>query len=418
MYYQRVRAGCAAGAVVCAIALAALPGSRALAAAADIPRIVNQASPSEAPETVTPRELWRAGGEEDESIIFGVLTNVAVDDEGYAYLLDAQLHEVMVFTRDGEYLRSLGREGEGPGEFRRPSSMFITANGEIAVVQRAPGRIVLLTTSGEPAGNHALPEAPEGGTQFFFDVQRAGDGLAIDLRRIARRETGFDVTRELALIDRGGTANATLFSETSERNMANLKFDEKQIQTLMWMAAPDGRVFTSDNFDAYAITVWNADGTPHHVIERPYEHRKRTKAEMERNKPNIQIRGRGGQRPETETKASPTDRDIMDMYVRSDGTLWVVSSHGAYDVEDGTFATFDVYDRDGRYTRQVTVQAPGDYQEDAVAFAGDRMYILRGQRSARDAMFGGEDSDEEAEEEAQPMSVVCYDLSRIVQGRN
>ena len=78
-------------------------------------------------ETVGLTELWRIGGDtDDDAEFFGVLSQITTDEAGNVYLLDRQLTEVKVFSPDGEYLNTIGREGEGPGEFRRPSDLFIT----------------------------------------------------------------------------------------------------------------------------------------------------------------------------------------------------------------------------------------------------------------------------------------------------
>jgi hypothetical protein len=96
-------------------------------------------------------ELWRVGGDsESEEDLFGVISDIDIDATGEVYLLDSQLSEVKVYSKDGEYLRSLGREGEGPGEFRRPAAMFFTDDGKVAVVQMMPGKIVLLSRTANP----------------------------------------------------------------------------------------------------------------------------------------------------------------------------------------------------------------------------------------------------------------------------
>lgn len=380
--------------------------------------VMNPAQPSQPASTISPSELWRVGGEDDEDIIFGVVSDIVADEQGNLYLLDSQLNEVMVFTRDGEYLRSIGREGEGPGEFRRPSGMFLTPEGNVAVLQSMPGRIILMTADGEPIGNHPVPEAPDGGMMMFFQGDRAGDHIILDTRSFARRETGMDITRELVRINAQGEAVGTLHKKKSERNFAAMSFDEKEMMSIMWTCGPDGRVYVSDNFDGYSITVYGPGGATERVIERAYEHRKRSPEEMEENKPRVMIR-RGNRAQAPETKGSETDRDILALHPRHDGTLWVVPSHGGRDQDDGVIATFDVFGAEGRFGQQVAVAGDGEFAEDGLHFVGDRLFLVKGLRSAQRARHGGEGeemSDEELEN-AEPVALVCYDLGGIVQGR-
>ena len=99
--------------------------------------------------------------------------------------------------------------------------------------------------------------------------------------------------------------------------------------------------------------------------------------------------------------------------------LWVVSSRGAIDSPEGTVATFDVFDRRGRFVQQISIGCDANFVEDGLHFDGDRMIVVKGLRSSRRAMYagltGGNDNDDE--EEAEPMSVICYDLSNIVSAR-
>jgi hypothetical protein len=330
-------------------------------------------------------ERWQVGGDEDDELFFGVLTQITSDNKGNIYLLDAQLSEVFIFSSSGEYIRSIGREGEGPGEFRRPSDLFLMPDGNVAVLQRMPGKIVLLSTEGDPVGDHPLPDTD--GMRMFFGGKRAGDGIVLAMAR------------------------------TDVRDFAAMETDEKTfgINSLIWATDDDGRVYTSDTFDAYRIQVWSPDGTLERVIERDYEPRVRSDEEKERAKPRVRVR-RGNRAHDMKFKMSDTDRDIQRMYPREDGTLWVLSSHGAFDAAEGTIATFDIYDIGGRFTNQITLLGDGDFVDDGFHFVGDRLFVVKGFRTAVNAMMGGREGEPDTEEDPEPMSVICYGLDMFVKG--
>jgi hypothetical protein len=170
---------------------------------AGVVHVTNPATPSEGKATVTPQELWRAGGD-DEEIIFGVVTDVAVDAQGNLYALDSQLSQVSVFDREGGFVRTIGREGEGPGEFRRASELFVTADGKIAVGQMMPGKIVLLTPDGKPAGNFPTPAAPDGGTLMLWGAGAAGRSVVVGTGGFVQREGKFTVSSALQLLGPDG----------------------------------------------------------------------------------------------------------------------------------------------------------------------------------------------------------------------
>ena len=382
--------------------------------------IGNPAEPMEPVIESTPKELWRIGGDtDDEDEFFGVISQILSDDAGNVYLLDSQLNEIKVFTPDGEYLRSLGREGEGPGEFRRPSDLFLAPDGNVAVMQRMPGKIVLLSTEGDPVGNYPLPETD--GMRMFFGGRRAGDDVVLSAATMKRKEAGMDFISSLIRIDATGKETVKYTEREDSRSFNTMESDEKTFgrngQT--WTTDFEGRVYTSDDFDNYSINVWGTDGTLERVIEREYDHRMRSKEEKERATPRVRMRGRHGRGGEMKFKMSDWDRDIQRIYPRDDGTLWVLSSHGAFDAKDGTIGTFDIFDAEGRFTNQITLKGDGDFYNDGFHFVGDRLFVVKGFRTAAEAMMGGrEGEEEEAEEEPEPMSVICYGLDMIVQGSN
>jgi hypothetical protein len=380
-------------------------------------QVMNPPEPAEAPVTVELTERWRLGGDsEDEDEFFGVIQEIATDADGNVYLLDGQLHQVMIYSSNGEFIRSIGREGEGPGEFRRPSDMVLLPGGNIGVMQQMPGKIVMLTPEGDPADNFPFPGSDEGGTQMFFGCAASNDQVIVGVNEFAQDDSGFRIIFQLVGANAKGERVATYFESEREQNMANFVFDEKDMggPAILWDIGVDGRVYANKVFDGYRVDVWRPDGTPDRVIMKEYEPRVRSKEEMARAKERFKIVINGR---EAENKVSETDRDIQRIYPRSDGTLWVLSSRGSLDVPDGTLGIFDVFDGQGRFLRRVTLEGDGSIERDGYFFVGDRLYVVTSLVSARRAMYGGgEGEEEEEEEEVEPMAVICYDLGPDLHG--
>ena len=61
---------------------------------------------------------------------------------------------------------------------------------------------------------------------------------------------------------------------------------------------------------------------------------------------------------------------------RDNGELWILSSRGERDIPQNTIAKFDVFDRQGRFIRQVTVQAPYVPGRDGFYIVGDLIYVV------------------------------------------
>ena len=68
-----------------------------------------------------------------EEHLFGSIRSIAVGDDGTVYILDLQAQHVRVFDSLGVYVETLGRRGEGPGEFTEAEAIAALPDGRLAV---------------------------------------------------------------------------------------------------------------------------------------------------------------------------------------------------------------------------------------------------------------------------------------------
>jgi hypothetical protein len=73
------------------------------------------------------------GNEEDENYRFFRAIDIDVDSDGIIYVLDAGNYRVQKFDRKGKYLQTIGRRGQGPGEFEKPDDIDVDSNGSLYV---------------------------------------------------------------------------------------------------------------------------------------------------------------------------------------------------------------------------------------------------------------------------------------------
>jgi len=81
---------------------------------------------------------------------FNKPTEVAVGVNGSVYVLDGVNNKVKIFTRKGEFVRSVGKSGKGEGEFDYPVGMDIDAQSNIYIADTGNRRIQVL----DPNGNY------------------------------------------------------------------------------------------------------------------------------------------------------------------------------------------------------------------------------------------------------------------------
>jgi hypothetical protein len=80
--------------------------------------------------------------------LLGRIAALEVDDAGRLYVLESQSQELRVFDSSGAYVRTIGREGGGPGEFRQAIGMAWGPDGNLWVVDPGNSRISLIDTAG------------------------------------------------------------------------------------------------------------------------------------------------------------------------------------------------------------------------------------------------------------------------------
>ena len=90
-------------------------------------------------------EDFRVGGSQwgenpDEELSYSKNTSVTLGPNGQIFVAASATSRVVVFSGDGEFVRSFGRAGEGPGEFRNPSAMAWDGSDRLWVAEGMSGR--------------------------------------------------------------------------------------------------------------------------------------------------------------------------------------------------------------------------------------------------------------------------------------
>jgi DNA-binding beta-propeller fold protein YncE len=106
-------------------------------------------------------ELVRKIGDidtEDEHIAFNYPSDVAVDRGGNIYILDAANARIQKFGPDGKFLATIGRKGQGPGEFIFPDAIGFDKDGNLVVADSAQKRIHIIIGGGEDVRSVVVKE--------------------------------------------------------------------------------------------------------------------------------------------------------------------------------------------------------------------------------------------------------------------
>lgn len=73
------------------------------------------------------------GNEVDENLRFYKWLSLDVDQDGNIYVMDRGSFRIQKFNKDGSYIQTIGRRGQGPGELERPTFLTLDEEGNIFV---------------------------------------------------------------------------------------------------------------------------------------------------------------------------------------------------------------------------------------------------------------------------------------------
>ena len=123
-------------------------------------------------------DVYRVGtmaGDEWEQ--FGNVRRVAFDGAGRLFVFDNQADRIHVIGPDGEYQHSIGRSGEGPGEFRRPDGLAVMRDGRMVIADLGHRAYHVFGADGE--FERMVGMAPEEGDIRITDIYPHPGGEAV-----------------------------------------------------------------------------------------------------------------------------------------------------------------------------------------------------------------------------------------------
>lgn len=393
------------------IPVLALVASGALAA--EPPHIANGDQPRDGLETLEARELWHRGHDDDD-IIFGAVITAATGPDGNIYVLDTQQSQVTVFDLEGNLLRTLSREGEGPGETRRPEDMVFFDDGTLGLAQYINGKIIRIDLEGTPL-NSVMPPGYDpqeggGGMSSIRRVRNRGGTLAVNGSGVQPAEEGMVRTQYLVRTNEESEILTEYLSRTTASRLMRDGWIEKNNyfpSHERWDIDGQGRVLAATERNEYLITVFEPGGSPVFTFGRKFQPLARTEEEKQEIRDSLTVI-RDGERIEVRVQVEDSHPAVSTVFCMDDGEVWVLTARGTHDQEPGVMMTFDVFDGQGVFIRQAALACDGDPDEDKLVFLGDRRAaLIRGQVQARRNTFGGSRGDEE-EIAAHDVKVLAY----------
>jgi hypothetical protein len=277
------------------------------------------------------------------------VTAVEADSAGRIWVLDGQAKELRVFDARGRHVRSIGREGEGPGEFRDPIGLAWAPDGTLWIADPGAGRYTVFDANGIFVATHPRRVA---GHSVPWRGGFGPDGLLYEVATVTPAQGG--PRQALLRFDAAVDPLDTVLLPPH----AGAHLDPRQAQ---WMIAagvpfapgqvaqfdPRGFVWTGVT-DRYRLAQLKLNGDTARIVEREAASVPVTAAE--RAEAVARMKGATDQGERVDDVRIPAHKLAYEQVVVDDyGGVWVRPALPAGEAG----AAFDVFDEEGRYLGRV-----------------------------------------------------------------
>lgn len=101
-------------------------------------------------------DLRLGDSEEDMNAVFGDVRGIEADDAGTIYVLDYQASEIRAFDPQGNYLRTVVSQGQGPGEIVEANGMILVEDTVLWIQDYNKWQMIKMSTSGRELETHPM----------------------------------------------------------------------------------------------------------------------------------------------------------------------------------------------------------------------------------------------------------------------
>lgn len=320
----------------------------------------------EPPAFVEALRIGRLDGPEEET--FGYISELAVDANGGIYVFDRLVPALRYFNAVGELVRTLGRDGSGPGEYRSDvMGLAVRRDGRVILRDHGNARFTLYHSDGSVSeswfygsGWMGMPMRMMFTDQDDHTYLKIGVGVRGPGRMPEYGYAHFDETGEVV-----NTVHTPSFPDAPPGTVGST-----YAPSLVWGINPQGEIVVGAN-DRYGFEIRRGDGQVVRVVREvpklPLFPQERAEHEARRS---WAIEHEGQYFPVLPPPVPESKPFFRDFYFGDDGTIWVHRFVEAEKRPPPKRATnpggrppltwreptvFDVFESDGTYLGEVRV---------------------------------------------------------------
>jgi len=288
------------------------------------------------------------------------IREIEVDANGNIYAVEFKENHIRVFDRNGLYLRTIGRPGQGPGEFGEPGNVHVNPAGEVMATDGGSQSVKVFSPDGTYLRQYFLKA-------FYpvkMDYSREGDLLYV--MTFSMEPPGFQLFR---LDSRTGESLslATWPMPLPDPKRASI-FDPIMSFDVM----PDDRLLYGCPMEGYEIQIFSPQGRLEKRILKDWDPQPVTSKEKEAVLKEREKRSPSDQTPLDFPKFHPPYRVVTS----DDQERIIVYVYSEYTGEPSqkTPGLFDVFDKEGRYIAHI--HFPFSTLTESPLWKGGKLYTV------------------------------------------
>jgi hypothetical protein len=288
-------------------------------------------------------DLTVKGSEDIEEQMFQNINTLGIDDEGNLYILDELAGNIKVFDQKGDFLKTIGKKGQGPGELGMPISLAITPNQNIIVNDMGQRKILFFDKEGNYLKQFSIADK-----FLFFGPMVTSTGDLIASHTIPQDNP----VTELTKFNQELEPLLTFTSIPVDKPPAVNIFVARSLSSLRWTLTDNDEIIWGDiKNPEYELYVHNQDGTLIKKITRNYDPLPITAED--KDKLIEETFGQSSMRDQWDVRFPDTYPPYMGFSTDDEGHI-LVRRYEKQENEQGGLV--DIFDSDGRYMAQVRLK--------------------------------------------------------------
>ena len=284
-------------------------------------------------------ELSIGEAEGREEYLFSQVRGISVDEEERIYVLDSREAHIKVFQKTGEYLKTIGRKGQGPGEMQMPFYVQITSKNEVMVHDTMAQRLSFFSLDGK-----YLRQNSSAKTRNFFNPKKmdSQDNLIVFTVGAPPPVGG----KELKVYD----SNLELLTTVAQEERGTRGIIDIGKSSLYCAVSPSDNIVWGDSKE-YVLQILNQEGNLIKRIIKEYNPVEITAEDKEKYEKQYEAPVKRGMKLNfrahfpafSEISVDDEERVFVKTYERVEG-------------KEELFY-FDVFEHGGKYIAKVPIQA-------------------------------------------------------------